>query len=103
MVVRKGLKAFFVPVFLYAAAFAVAGFFVTQARQGERGLEAKVELHRQELKILAELDKLRAERSEWERKVALFRAEALDKDLLDERVRRVINRAHRHDVVIFTR
>ena len=103
MVVRKGFKAFLVPVSLYAMAFAAAGFFVTQARQGDRGLEAKHELRKEEQKIVAELEKLQAERDEWESKVALFRAEALDKDLLDERVRRVLNRAHRHEVTIFTR
>ncbi|WP_342362422.1 septum formation initiator family protein [Terrarubrum flagellatum] len=103
MVVRKGFRAFLIPVALYGVAFAVVGFFVTQAEQGQRGLEAKRELSEQEKKITAELDGLRAERETWERKVAMFRADALDKDLLDERVRRVLNRVHRHDVVIFTR
>jgi hypothetical protein len=104
MVVRhKGLKGFFIPVALYAVAFAVAGFFISQAQQGQRGLEAKQELRQQELRILAELDKLKIERGDWERKVAMFRIDALDRDLLDERVRRVISRVHRHDVVILAR
>lgn len=100
MVVRKGFRVLLVPLALYCVAFAAAGFFVTQAEQGQRGLEAKRELGEEESRILAEYGKLRRERSEWERRVALFRADALDKDLLDERVRRVLNRAHRRDVVI---
>lgn len=100
MVVRKGFRAWLVPLGLYCVAFAAAYFFVTQAEQGQRGLEAKRELREEESRILADYDKLQHERAEWERRVALFRADALDKDLLDERVRRVLNRAHRHDVVI---
>lgn len=103
MVVRKGFRALLIPLALYCVAFAAAGFFVTQAEQGRRGLEAKRELREQQNLILAEYDKLNAERTEWERRVALFRADALDKDLLDERVRRVLNRVHRHDVIIVNR
>jgi cell division protein FtsB len=103
MVVRKGFKAFLAPIALYGIAFALAFFFVTQAKQGMRGLAAKRELNEQEQTILAELDKLKQERAEWERKIEMFQRDALDKDLLDERVRRVLNRAHRHDVVIIAR
>ena len=100
MFVRRGPRAVLVPLALYGVAFAVAGFFVTQAKEGERGLAAKRELAAQERAIRDELAKLMAERQGWERKVAMFRYEALDKDLLDERVRRVLSRVHRHDVVI---
>ena len=81
MVVRKGFRALLIPLALYCVAFAAAGFFVTQAEQGRRGLEAKRELREQQNLILAEYDKLNAERTEWERRVALFRADALERDL----------------------
>ncbi|MBN9062373.1 MAG: hypothetical protein BGP06_05915 [Rhizobiales bacterium 65-9] len=103
MVVRRGLRAWLAPLALYCLAFAAAGFFVKQAEQGQRGLDAKKELGQEEDRILAEYRKLQRERGDWERKVALFRADALDKDLLDERVRRVLNRVHRDEVVIVNR
>ena len=102
MVIRRGLRTLVPPLVFYAAAFACAFFFVNEARQGQRGLEAKQEIREEALRINAELEALKNERTEWERRVALFKPNALDRDLLDERVRRTLNRVHPHDVVIMT-
>lgn len=102
MVIRRGFRTFVPPLVFYAIAFACAFFFVNEAKLGQRGLEAKLEIKGQQARVLAELDALRQERTEWERRVALFKPEAMDRDLLDERVRRVLNRVNPHDVVIMT-
>ena len=48
----------------------------------------------------AELKAIKAERAEWERRVALLRADNLDRDILDERARTLLNAAHRNDVIV---
>lgn len=102
MVIRRGLRTFIPPLAFYAAAFGCAYYFVNEARLGQRGLDAKHEIRAEQARVGQELDALKLERVEWERRVALFKPEAMDRDLLDERVRRVLNRVNPHDVVIMT-
>ncbi|MGL4495987.1 MAG: FtsB family cell division protein [Beijerinckiaceae bacterium] len=100
MVIRRRFSRILVPLALYAIAGGCAWFFVSEAQQGQRGLDAKQEIREEAVRINAELEGLRLERSHWERRVAQFKPEAMDRDLLDERVRQTLNRVHRHDVVI---
>ena len=102
MVIRRGFRSYIPPIAFYAIAFACAYFFVNEAKLGQRGLEAKQEIRAEAGRIIAELDQLKVERAEWERRVVLFKPEAMDRDLLDERVRRVLNRVNPHDVVMMT-
>ncbi len=52
--------------------------------------------------LRAELGGLKAERTQWERKLALVRGDVVDADILDEEARMVLGRAHRNDIVILT-
>lgn len=102
MVIRRGIRSFIPPIAFYAIAFACAFYFVNEAKMGQRGLHAKQEIRENIQRVVADLDGLKLERNEWERRVALFKQESVDRDLLDERVRRVLNRVNPHDVVIMT-
>lgn len=100
MVIRKGLHTYLTPLALYAAASLIVGYFFYHAHNGERGLEAKRELKLLQFKLSAELEALRTERADWEKRVVLLRPEAVDRDMLDEQARHLLNRVHRNDVVI---
>ncbi len=102
MVVRKRARAFLIPLALYGVSAAVVGYFVHHAHHGERGLEAKLAYKRQAYEITLELNALKAERGEWERRIALLRADQIDRDLLEERARVMLGRVHRNDLVVIT-
>ncbi len=100
MVTAVRLRSILIPLALYAIAAALVGFFVAQAHQGERGLEAKLALKRQIMELNEEVSALKETRTEWERRIALLQAEEIDRDLLDEFARATLGRVHRSDVVV---
>jgi cell division protein FtsB len=103
MVIRRGPKRFLAPLAFYAGACACAAYFIYHAHNGPRGLETNQELAVQIAEMTAELDRLKAERQEWEQRVALMRRQEVDRDLLEERAREVLSRVHKNDVVIIGR
>ena len=102
MVVRRRARAFLIPLALYGASAAVAGYFMHHANSGQRGLEAKRQFKTQMVTLEGELDALKAERLEWDRRIALLRSDQIDRDLLEERARVMLGRVHRNDLVIIT-
>ena len=78
----------------------VIGYFGVNAYTGNRGLRAKQDLDQQIAQLDGELDALKAERTEWERRVALLRPESIDPDLLDERARALLNYADPRDLIL---
>jgi cell division protein FtsB len=102
MVVRKRARKILIPLALYSVSGLVVGYFVHHANTGARGLDAKRQLKIQERDVAAELDTLKTERAEWERRIALLRSDQIDRDLLEERARSLLGRVHRNDLVIIT-
>ncbi len=102
MVVRRRARRFLVPLALYGVSAAAVGYFVHHAHHGSRGLEAKRALKVQVYERNQELEQLRQERREWERRIALLRSDQIDRDLIEERARVVLGRVHRNDLVIIT-
>jgi cell division protein FtsB len=102
MVVRKRIRSVLIPLVLYAALAGIVGYFVHSARIGNRGLEAKQALKIQIYHLNQEVEAARADHAEWDRRVALLRADGIDRDLLEERARVILGRVHRHDLVIVT-
>jgi cell division protein FtsB len=102
MVVRKRARKFLIPLALYSVSGLMAGYFLHHAHSGSRGLEAKRQLKVQAKDISAEIEALKTERAEWERRIALLGSDQIDRDLLEERVRVLLGRVHRNDVVIVT-
>ncbi len=102
MVVRRRARKILLPLALYGISALVVGYFVHHAHNGSRGLEAKRQLKMQAHEISRELESLKSERSEWERRIALLRSDQIDRDLLEERARVLLGRVHRNDLVIIT-
>ena len=102
MVVRKRARKILIPLALYSVSGLVVGYFVHHANTGARGLEAKRQLKIQAHQIEGDLEAVKAERAEWERRIALLRSDQIDRDLLEERARTLLGRVHRNDLVIIT-
>jgi cell division protein FtsB len=100
MVIKRRFSWFLVPLCLYVGAGALSAYFIHHAHSGNRGKDTKEALAAQVVRLENDLAGLKIERVEWERRVALFRAEHIDRDLLEERARTVLGRVHRNDVVI---
>ncbi|MGJ3264910.1 MAG: FtsB family cell division protein [Salinarimonas sp.] len=100
MVVKKRLRAVLIPLVLYGVSGLAVGYFVHHAQSGQRGLDANRELQAERARIAATLTALTRERTEWEHRIALVRAEQIDRDLLEEQARLMLGRVHANDVVI---
>jgi cell division protein FtsB len=100
MVVRRRFTRFILPVALYMSAGAMSAYFIYHAHSGNRGVDTKLALQAEIASLEAALGAVKNERLDWERRVGMFRAEAIDRDLLEERARLVLGRVHRNDVVI---
>ena len=102
MVIRRRWRAIVFPLVLYAVSGSVTSYFVWHAVNGERGLKTKEENQTRMQALSEELDGLRIERIAWERRVEMMRAEAVDRDLLEEEARIQLGRVHKSDLVILT-
>ena len=75
------------------------GYFGYHAVQGDRGVVAWLKLSHEIAKTTAELEAAQAERQAIERRASLLKPDALDRDMLDERARRVLGLARADEVV----
>ena len=76
-------------------------YFGYHAVQGNHGLLARNALATQVEDARADLVELQTERHRLEALVDLMSPETLDRDMLDERARTMLNYAHPDDIVIF--
>jgi cell division protein FtsB len=90
-------------VLLWGASALVTGYFVAQAYQGARGIEAKRQIKSRVLALRGELGALKLQRTAIERKVAMLRGPVIDGDLLDERARAELGRVNKNDLVVFVK
>lgn len=78
----------------------ITAYFGWNATQGDRGLVA----HAQRLQLLKQVQNdqaaAKAERDAWETRVSGLRAQHLDPDTLDERVRAMLNLADPTEVIV---
>ena len=81
----------------------VVGYFAYHSIVGDRGLAAWIHLDEQIRTASAQLADLKAEREVLERRVSLLERQHFDRHLLDERVRLILNWAHRDEVVVLER
>jgi cell division protein FtsB len=98
MVTRKRLRSILNALALYALAALLIGYFGVNAYNGNRGLKAKEDIDRQMATLTADLDRLKAEQAQWERRIALLKSDDLDPDMLDERARTILDYADPHDL-----
>jgi cell division protein FtsB len=100
MVSQRRSRNIFLALGFYALAGGAVGYFTYHAQNGDRGLKAKAGYKIRIAQLQSELETVRQERMDWERRVMLLKAGSLDRDLLDERARELLNYAHRNDVVV---
>lgn len=99
MVSRTRLKAVLTGLALYALAAAMIGYFGINAYTGKYGLNARLDLDQEIVALTSELQRLKQERAEGERRVSQLRSDQVDPDMLDERVRYQLDYAHPRDLV----
>lgn len=100
MVIRTRFRRFASIATFHVVIFCASAFFAWNAWIGERGLMARQEHKIRIAQLERQLDELVIERTGYERRVNAISYDAVDRDLLEERARAVLNYAHRNDVVI---
>ena len=100
MVTRKRLRSFLTALGLYVIAALLIGYFGVNAYSGNRGLKAQQDIDQQTAALLAELDRLKLEQTQWERRVALLKSDKLDPDMLDESARRLLDYVDSGDLTL---
>ncbi len=101
MVVKKRLRAVLIPLLIYAVSGSAAAYFVWSAQNGPRGLKTKAEYRRLTDELQAELVSTRAEKERWKLRVQLLNPPAIDRDILDEEARALLDRVDKRDIVVF--
>jgi cell division protein FtsB len=91
MVSRRKLHLFLSTLGLYVGCALVIGYFGVNAYTGNHGLLAKQDLDQQFAALNEELDGLKQQRAEWERRVKLLKSASIDPDTLDERARAALD------------
>ena len=102
MAVKSRARAILFPIAFYLVLGVASGYLVWDASRGSHGLEAKARDDAEAAQLQVELAQLQDERGRWERRVESMRSESVDRDLLDEEARAVLDRVGKDDVVIFT-
>jgi cell division protein FtsB len=100
MVTRKRLRSILSALGLYVLGALLVGYFGVNAFSGNHGLKAKQDIDQQTAAMSAELEKVRLERTQLERRIALLKARRLDPDMLDERARALLDYTHPHDLTL---
>ena len=101
MAVKTRARAILVPIVFYLVLGSASAWLVWGASQGERGLKAKAQYDAEYIQLQGQLAALRADHARWRRRVESMRSEAVDRDLLDEEARKMLDRVGKDDVVIF--
>ncbi len=94
-VVRRKVRGAAAPL----ALLLVAGYFLWNAMQGDRGLEERARRDRELAAAQADLARAQAEQAIWERRIDGLRTR-IDIDALDERARAMLNRSDPSDVIV---
>jgi cell division protein FtsB len=103
MVTRRRLRTVLTAIGLYLGAALLIGYFAVNAYTGNHGINARQGLDLQMARLAAERDTLKAERQQWERRVALLKPQSLDPDMLDERARALLDHVDVRDLTLMVR
>ncbi len=101
MAVKTRARAILIPIVFYLVLGSASAWLVWGASQGDRGLKAKAQDDAEAARLRVELVQLQTDEARWRRRVESMRSEAVDRDLLDEEARKMLDRVGKDDVVIF--
>jgi cell division protein FtsB len=100
MVTRKRLRSFLTAAGLYFMAAMLIGYFGVNAYSGNRGLKAQEDIDRQIASLSVELERLKLEETQWQRRVDLLKSDNLDPDMLDESARKLLDYVDPDDLTL---
>lgn len=100
MVTHRRRRTILTALGLYAFAALYIGYFAVNAFTGAHGLRAQKDLDKQLAQMQGELTQLKAERVEWQRRVALLQSSQIDPDMLAERARVLLGYVDPRDVTL---
>ena len=103
MVTRPRLRSILSALALYVMAALLIGYFGVNAYTGRHGLKARQDLDQQIAALEGALAAAKAERQQWQRRVALLQSDRIDPDMLDERARALLDYADPRDIVVLVR
>lgn len=101
MSLRPFVKKKLGPALLPALLACLVVYFAYHLVQGEHGVIALNRLEGEVAQAEATLERVGGEREALQARVEMLSPPAIDRDLLSERARRVLNVTHPHDVVLF--
>ncbi|MDF7674580.1 septum formation initiator family protein [Acetobacteraceae bacterium ESL0709] len=94
--VKRMLSAVLPPAFFLV----MTGYFIWNAIHGDHGMQAYQQQLKLEQQAELALQDAHKEQDIWKRRVVGLSENALDKDLLDERSRAMLNMSEKGDIVI---
>jgi len=103
MVSHPRLRSILTTLCLYVLAGLLIGYFGINAYTGNHGIKARQEIDQQIAELTHDLAQIKAEREQWQRRVALLKSDRIDPDMLDERARALLNYGDSRDVVMMTK
>ena len=101
MIAARRLKRFVQPAIWPLIGVGLVAYFVSHSVQGNHGLIARETLMDRIIRAEASVSTLKAERQVLERRVQRLSAGALDLDMLDERLRVMLNYSHPNEMIIY--
>ncbi|MCF6321065.1 MAG: septum formation initiator family protein [Rhizobiaceae bacterium] len=101
MATRQKFNSRFTGLAIPIVCLIILGYFGFSAFQGNLGVKSRSMMDRQSLDLQFDLTRLRQERMELQRRVALLRDGLVEKDMLDQQARYMLNLAKANELVIF--
>lgn len=100
MSTRQHRKSYIRPLIVPIIAVVFTGYFAWHGWHGSFGIEARRQLAVEADRLDHELERVKGERHEIERRVNLLRSSNLESDMLDERAREILGFANANEVAI---
>ena len=102
MAVKTRARAILFPIVFYLVLGSRAAISFGARRRASAASKPRRGYDAEAAQLQVELAQLQDERDRWRRRVDSMRSEAVDRDLLDEEARAMLDRVGKDDVVIFT-
>ena len=101
MATRQRKNNRFSGLIIPAACLCILGYFAFHAYQGNLGIRSRTQMDRQSLDLQYELARLHEVRNALQHRVALLRDGQIEKDMLDQQTRYMLNQVKVDEFVIF--